>query len=78
MFRASVLLIAMLMSGPAIYSAFIVGTMSPVTALIRFLIAVPVAAAMMMVYRSVTASYHKAARRKRLDDAIASSTPPSL
>ncbi|MCW2539217.1 MAG: hypothetical protein JWN95_942 [Frankiales bacterium] len=78
MFRASVLLIAVLMSSPAFFSAFVAGTMSPVTALIRFLIAVPVAASMMMVYRSITASYHKAARRKRLNDAIASSTPPNV
>ncbi|MEO6700011.1 MAG: hypothetical protein ABI140_20430 [Jatrophihabitantaceae bacterium] len=58
MFRPSVLLLALVLSGSTLWSAFMDGSMSVTTALIRFLIAVPVAALMMHLFTLVTASYH--------------------
>ncbi|WP_127783039.1 hypothetical protein [Rhodococcus sp. X156] len=55
MFRWSVLLLALVMSVPALWSAFVVESMSPTTAGVRFLVAVPVAALMVAALRAVTA-----------------------
>jgi hypothetical protein len=60
MLRPSVLGLAVLLSGPALWAAFTSESMGVTTALIRFLIAVPVAALMLALLRSVTASYHRA------------------
>ncbi|MDQ2837584.1 MAG: hypothetical protein M3Y42_19685 [Actinomycetota bacterium] len=61
MFKPSVLMLALALSSTTLWSAFVSGSMSITTALIRFLIAVPVAAAMLLVLRMVTSSYQKAA-----------------
>lgn len=59
MFKPSVLLLALTLTSPALWSAFVTGSMSVTTALIRFLIAVPVAAGMLVLLRMVTDSYHR-------------------
>ncbi|MCW2523675.1 MAG: hypothetical protein JWO63_2010 [Frankiales bacterium] len=74
MFRLPVLLLALTLSAPALWSAFISGSMSTETALIRFLIAMPIAAAMAMVFRSIVRLYERdsvAARRKELARTLA-------
>lgn len=59
MFRPSVLVLALVLSSTAFWSVLVSGSMSLTTALIRFLIAVPVAALMMLLFRVVVAGYHK-------------------
>lgn len=59
-----VLVIALLLSAPALWEGFVSGTMSETDALIRFLIAVPVAAVGLGIIRSITSGYTNAARRK--------------
>lgn len=61
MFKPSVLLLALVLSSTALWSAFANGSMSVTTALIRFLIAVPVAALMLLALKAVTGGYHQAA-----------------
>lgn len=63
MFKPSVLLLALTLTSPALWSALVTGSMSVTTALLRFLIAVPVAAGMLVLLRMVTASYHRSAGR---------------
>jgi hypothetical protein len=57
--RFSTLLLATLMASPALYHAFVTHDLEPTTALIRFLIAVPVAAIMLAVVRVVTSGYQR-------------------
>jgi hypothetical protein len=64
-FKPSVLLLALMLTSPALWSAFVTGSMSVTTALIRFLIAVPVAAGMLVLLRMVTESYHRPAGRSQ-------------
>jgi len=59
----STLLVAVLISSPALYHAFVIKDMDPKTAGIRFLIAVPVAGIMMAVLRSLGSAYQASARR---------------
>lgn len=63
MFRTPVLLLALLISSPALWQALVSGSMPIQTALIRFLIGVPVAAVMVFAFRSATG----ATRRRRPD-----------
>jgi hypothetical protein len=71
MLRPSVLGLAILLSTPALWSAFAVGSMDVTAALIRFLIAVPVAALMLNLLRMVTAGYSRQALRRQLAAAVA-------
>ena len=71
MLRPSVLGLAILLSTPALWSAFATGSMGITTALTRFLIAVPVAALMLSLLRMVTASYSRQALRRQVAAAIA-------
>jgi hypothetical protein len=71
MLRPSVLGLAILLSTPALWSAFAVGSMGITTALIRFLIAMPVAALMLHLLRMVTASYSRQALRRQVAAALA-------
>lgn len=64
MLRPSVLGLAVLLSLPALWAAFAAGSMGVTTALIRFLIAVPVAALMMSLLRMVTDSYSRQTLRR--------------
>jgi hypothetical protein len=63
LFKPSVLVLALVLSSTALWSALTTGSMSITTALIRFLIAVPVAAVMLYAFESVVNSYHRRARR---------------
>ena len=58
MIRPSVLLFALLMSTPALYR-FVLDQISLTQVLIRFLIAVPIAAILLAAYRFVTAGYDR-------------------
>jgi len=62
--RPSVLGLALLLSTPALWAAFASGSMGVTTALIRFLIAVPVAALMLSLLRMVTEGYASSAARR--------------
>ena len=57
MFKPSVLALAVLLSSTALWSAFIDGSLSVTTAMIRFLIAVPVAAAMVFAFNLAVRGY---------------------
>jgi hypothetical protein len=69
--RPSVLLLALLMSGPAGY-LYVFGQIDVTELLTRFLIAVPVAAIMLAFLRMVTANYG------RSDDVLVPGTPLNL
>ncbi|MDQ1743540.1 MAG: hypothetical protein QOE23_1879 [Pseudonocardiales bacterium] len=71
MLRPSVLGLAVLLSTPALWAAFVAGSMGITTALIRFLIAVPVAALMLTLLRMVTAGYARQALRREIAAAAA-------
>jgi len=71
MLRPSVLGLAILLSTPALWSAFVAGSMGITVALIRFLIAVPVAALMLALLRMVTAGYSRQALRRQVASALA-------
>lgn len=71
MFRWPVLMLALVLSTPSLWRAFAAGSMDPATALLRFLIAIPIATAMLLMLRLVTSSYNRpAAVQTRI-------TPPS-
>lgn len=71
MLRPSVLGLAIVLSTPALWSAFVAGSMGITSALIRFLIAVPVAALMLTLLRTVTAGYSRQALRRQVAAAVA-------
>ncbi len=77
MFKPSVLGLALLLSSTAFWSAFVSGSMSLTTALIRFLIAVPVAALMMLLFRLIVAGYHKLPEAEKLSPAEADIGQPA-
>jgi hypothetical protein len=62
--RPSTLLLAALMASPALYQAFVTQTLAVEDALIRFLIAVPVAMVMLAGLRLITSS-HAAEQEKK-------------
>jgi hypothetical protein len=70
MIRWSVLLFALLMSAPALYR-FVLDEIDITEALVRFLIAVPVAAILLAGLRFVTAGYG------RTDEPATPVTPPA-
>jgi hypothetical protein len=51
------LLLAAVIDSPALYGAFVSGTMDPTTALVRYLIAVVVSAIMLAMLRSMATGY---------------------
>lgn len=57
MARFSTLVIALLIASPALYSALVTHELDLTSALLRYLIAVPVAALMMWIVRAVTQDY---------------------
>ena len=68
MFRGSVLLCALLFAAPTLWQALVDQTISVETALIRFLIAVPVAAILLGLVRSAMdkpSTDHPPAREQR-------------
>jgi len=60
--RFPTLFLAALLASPALYAAFWTHTLDPQTALLRLLIAVPVAAVMLAIVRAVTRDYRKEKR----------------
>jgi hypothetical protein len=58
MIRPSVLLFALLMSAPALYR-YVMDELDITQLLLRFLIAVPIAAVLLAAYRFMTAGYGK-------------------
>ncbi|WP_035303191.1 hypothetical protein [Actinokineospora inagensis] len=66
MFRFSTLAVALLMASPSLYSAFVTGKVEPTDALIRFLIAVPIAAILLSIPRAAYLRYRRPVRT--LDD----------
>src|SRR4051812_43867285 len=57
MARFSTLFLALLIASPALYAGFVTHQLDPQTALLRLLIAVPVAAIMLGVFRMITRGY---------------------
>jgi hypothetical protein len=55
--RFPTLLLAAVLAGPAIWRATVTGDLDPRTALMRFLIAVPVAGIMLALLRSLATGY---------------------
>ncbi len=60
--RYPTLVLAAVLASPALYAAFWAHTLDAQTALLRLLIAVPVAAAMLAIVRAVTRDYRKEKR----------------
>jgi hypothetical protein len=74
------LALAVAIAAPALWHAFVVQDLPPSTALLRFLIAVPVSAAMLAVLRALTAPYRRPPERiqavaERLDVGSEAPTP---
>lgn len=65
MARFSTLFLALLISSPALYATFVTHHLDLQTGLLRLLIAVPVAAVMLAVFRLVTRDYGKADDRRK-------------
>jgi hypothetical protein len=63
--RPSTVAVAVLIDSPALYDAFVQHTLDQSAALVRFLIAVPVSAAMLAVLRAITAPYRRPGRTIR-------------
>ena len=61
MFKPSVLVLAVLLSSTALWSAFVDGSLDVTTALIRFLIAVPIAAVLLAGLRLIVGGYRTTA-----------------
>ena len=59
MARFSTLFLALLIASPALYATFVTHQLDMQTGLLRLLIAVPVAAVMLAVFRLVTRNYGK-------------------
>jgi hypothetical protein len=65
MFRGSVLALALLLSAPTLWAALGPQTISVESALVRFLITVPIVAALLGLMRSAMHRDRRAARRRR-------------
>jgi hypothetical protein len=61
--RFSTLLLAAVLASPALWQAFVIGDLDVSTALLRYLIAVLVAAAMLALFRMLVRAYHEAQAR---------------
>ena len=55
--RPSTLVLAAVVDSPALWHAFVLHDLSPTDALLRYLVAVPVCALMLMGLRAVTSAY---------------------
>jgi hypothetical protein len=65
MFRIPVIALALVLSAPALWSAFVEGSASVQSVLVRFLIAVPLSALMVAAFTSMTSSYERQTQRAR-------------
>ena len=61
--RPSTLLLALAITSPALWRAFVVGDLDISGVLVRFLIAVPVSMVMVAILHALTAGYRKPRRR---------------
>ena len=68
MLRLEVLLVAALVTAPALWAAIVQGSMPLDTALIRYLIAIPVCALGLALLRSVYGGYAATVPRRRRSD----------
>ena len=59
MFRYSTLALAAVMTVPALWQAFVTESLDPTSALVRFLIAVPIAAVLLALPRAVIEHYRR-------------------
>jgi hypothetical protein len=59
MFRFSTIGLAAAMSSPALWQAFVTESLDPTTALIRFLIAIPLSAVLLAIPRTVVGYYRR-------------------
>ncbi|HEU5474233.1 MAG TPA: hypothetical protein VFV67_26600 [Actinophytocola sp.] len=59
MFRFSTIALAAIMASPALWQAFVTESLDPTDALIRFLIAVPIAAVLLAIPRTVINYYRR-------------------
>lgn len=66
MFRWPTLLLAVVLSAPALWSAFGSHSMSVSEALTRFLVAIVVASIMVKILNSVTENYRRGAKKRQL------------
>jgi hypothetical protein len=62
----STLLLALLLAGPALWHGFVTRDLEYTTALIRLLIAVPVAGIMIMILRGLTGGYRSTKGRSTI------------
>ncbi|WP_433210099.1 hypothetical protein ACQP00_46770 [Dactylosporangium sp. CS-047395] len=67
MARFSTLFLALLIASPALYAGFVTHALNMQTALLRLLIAVPVAAIMLALFRMVTRGYGDKPDEKRTE-----------
>ncbi|MEV4514927.1 hypothetical protein AB0K00_38945 [Dactylosporangium sp. NPDC049525] len=65
MARFSTLFLALLIASPALYATFVTHQLDLETGLLRLLIAVPVAAVMLALFRLVTGGYGRPGDRKK-------------
>jgi len=65
MARFSTLFLALLIASPALYAGFVTHQLNVQTALLRLLIAVPVAAVMLALFRMITGGYGKPAEQPK-------------
>ena len=65
MARFSTLFLALLIASPALYATFVTHQLDLETGLLRLLIAVPVAAVMLAVFRLVTRDYGKPGEQQK-------------
>lgn len=77
MFRTPVLLLALLISSPALWQALVSGSMPIQTALIRFLVGIPVAAVMAFAFRSATGATRRRRPTMRPDASLDGDLPGS-
>jgi hypothetical protein len=77
MARFSTLFLALLISSPALYATFVTHSLDMQTGLLRLLIAVPVAAVMLALFRMVTRNYGKADQKRKepASDTVAGDEP---
>jgi hypothetical protein len=68
LFRGSVMMLALVLSAPTLWSAFVDHQISVTTALIRLLIAIPAAAILLGALRWVMASHSSSTERSQSTD----------
>jgi len=73
--RPSALLLGGLLAAPALWHGFVTGQLDVLSALVRFILGVLVAAVLLAVLRFVTDGYGPSAPRRRRTDAVDEAGP---